>query len=138
MKERVVGEPTDEPVATVVPLPRLAHCRPLRQQVAVAIMRARQLSRYQPASFASALRHEMRVGNFPSEEDVLAWERGERSPSAEDLLAAAEVAGVEVELLLGRRAVLSRLRDLEDQVEAHARALGHLQRFTPSPTSQLS
>lgn len=101
--------------ANLVFLPVAEASGPLVQHVAVAFMRARHIAGLCLEQFAVAI-GDILGGRAVGPEQVARWERGEGCPSAEELLAAAQVAGVEVEILFGRRSVVDRLADLEQIV----------------------
>lgn len=100
--------------------------------VAHAIAWARRCARLDPAEFASALRDRLETAGEPPDDvtadQVVAWEEGRGSPSALTLLAAADVAGVEPEVLFNRPPVVERLRQLEQALTSQAAQLDVLQR----------
>jgi transcriptional regulator with XRE-family HTH domain len=89
--------------------------------------RARRLAGAGAAEFAKRLRIES--GEPVTPHKVRAWEDGVSTPSAEVLLAAADVAGVELELLFCRRQLLKRLEAVEHQVERQSHLLHGLSRY---------
>jgi hypothetical protein len=116
-------------------LPRLAGPGRLRARTALALRRARRLAEVEPGEFALEMTTLLAdanrtAGNGEAEAVtpamVLSWETGLRVPPATVLLAAGEVAGVEVELLFHGRAVIARFLDLEEQLR---RQSGQLRRL---------
>jgi transcriptional regulator with XRE-family HTH domain len=111
----------------LIPLPRAAGRSSRCTKVAMAIRRARHLARVDAAEFARLLRTRLeREGDMLAPTDVTAWEDGLDVPSAVALLVAAEVAGVELEVLFCRRPVLARLSELEEQVRRQSLQLRDL------------
>lgn len=116
-------------------LPRVARRGRFRVRVALAIRRARRLAEVDPTAFAAALRALLPAGT-DDEIDlrgvtgaaVVAWESGLEDPSATILMAAAEVAGVEVEVLFHRRPVMVQLKRMEDQLRSQADQVRGLRR----------
>ena len=98
----------------------------------IRIAWARRFACLDPAGFASALRDGLEAAGEPAEDvtgdRVLAWEEGRGSPSALALLAAADVAGVEPEVLFNRPPVVERLEQLERALTSQAAQLDLLQR----------
>lgn len=95
--------------------------------------RARRLSRTSAAQFAELLRGRLEEEGQAAECDVVTpaavrdWEAGITVPSALVLLAAADVAGVELEVLLCRRPIWDRLRELEQGFKRQSQQLLELQ-----------
>jgi len=102
---------------------------PRRTKVVTAMRRARWCVGVDPMRFATLLAARLgKEGLADTEvpvtgEAVSAWEDGSEIPSAVVLLAAAEVADVEVELLFCRRPLLTRLQELEERVGRQAAEL---------------
>ncbi len=111
----------------MIPMPQVVRRGPTCTRVAMAIRRARRLTGVDAAEFArllgARLEHE---GDVPTRAAVTAWEDGFDVPSAVALLVAAEVAGVEVEVLFCRRPVLMRLNEVEEQVRRQSLQLRDL------------
>jgi transcriptional regulator with XRE-family HTH domain len=105
---------------------------PRRTKVATAMRRARQFVGVDRIEFAALLATRLYTEGLTdtdvavSGETVRAWEDGSAVPSAVILLAAAEVADVELELLFCRRPVLVRLQELEEQVWRQSASLRRL------------
>ncbi len=112
----------------IVVLPSAARRDPGCVRVATAIRRARRLAGVDPARFAKLLSLCPWLGPRwqITAERVAAWEEGLVPPAAVELLAAAEMAGVEVEVLLGGRPLEARLDELEKQLQQQSLQLRHL------------
>jgi transcriptional regulator with XRE-family HTH domain len=83
----------------------------------MAIQRARRLAGMGAVQFEELLRDRLHGEGMELADGALAdWEAGLTSPSAIVLLAAADVARVELELLFCRGPLLARVQDLEEQV----------------------
>ncbi len=82
-----------------------------------------------PHEFAAALVEIIGTELQVSPVDVTQWESEHVSPPVELLLAAAEVAKVEVNCLLGHHAAVSRLENLERRVESQDHELRSLWAF---------
>jgi transcriptional regulator with XRE-family HTH domain len=95
-----------------------------RVSVAHAVARARRRLRLDHGAFAEALRVRLQQAGESvegvTEVAVSAWEKGLAMPSALALLAAADVAGVDPELLFNRPPVVERLEQLEGRVRSQA------------------
>jgi transcriptional regulator with XRE-family HTH domain len=121
----------------VADLPRIAKLGRRRASIALAIRRARRLAAVDLDEFAAALQQALSKDGADHEHVtgalVAAWENGLHEPSASVLLAAAEVAGVEVEVLFHRRAVILRLLRLEEQVQRQSDELRGLKQRMVSP-----
>jgi transcriptional regulator with XRE-family HTH domain len=111
---------------SLVPAAHYDHVR-----VAHAIAWARRLARLDHAGFASALRDRLQNVGEPADDVtrdvVVSWEQGHAMPSALTLLAAADVVGVEPEVLFGRLPVIERLERLEQLLRSQAAQLDVLQ-----------
>jgi transcriptional regulator with XRE-family HTH domain len=81
----------------------------LDRRVITALLRARHLSGLDRDQFARAL--------AVRSDELTMWEGGEEPAPATALLQAASVAGVPVEALFGRRALLRRMAELEHEVQ---------------------
>ena len=115
------------PAAQVIRLPAAAALSRRGTQVAMAIRRARRLSQTDSAAFADSLKPLLEGEDTVTATAVMAWESGIAVPSATVLLAAASVAGVELELLFCRRPLLARLLHLEGRVARLERELEGMQ-----------
>jgi transcriptional regulator with XRE-family HTH domain len=111
----------------LIPMPPATSQSRDRALVATALRRARHLAGADAVTFAELLRH--RLGEpGPTPALLAAWEDAIQVPPAVVLLAAADVAGVELELLFCRRPVLQRLQELERRAERQAQELRDLLR----------
>jgi len=66
------------------------------------------------------LEEEGESGDGLTGDAIAAWELGRFAPSATALLAAADIADVELEILFNQAPVVERLRRLERQLRSHA------------------
>jgi transcriptional regulator with XRE-family HTH domain len=96
-------------VGRVIALPTNLGGHGFDQQVVTALLRARHLSGLDRQQFARLL--------SITAERLATWEAGEEPLPAIALLQAASLAGVSVEVLLGRRSLIRRLEELEHQVQ---------------------
>lgn len=113
----------------VTDMPAIARLGGLRLRLALAMRYARRLAKVEPTEFATSLRAHLAMEKEASPvtaKAVVAYESGQATPSAAVLLAAAAVAGVEVELLFHRPSVLARLQQVEDRLRRQAEQLRDL------------
>jgi hypothetical protein len=110
----------------VVDLPRAGYRSRFETKVATALRRARRIVGADRAEFAASLAQRLYGGldgKVLDPRQLAAWEEGDEDVPAVVLMAAAELATVEVDLLLGRLPVLTRIERLERQLKFQGQQL---------------
>lgn len=110
----------------MVDLPRAVYRSQFDTKVATALRRARRIVGADRAAFATLLTQRLNRGvdrKVLDPRQLAAWEEGDEDAPAVVLIAAAELANVEVDLLLGRLPVLTRIERLERQLKFQGQQL---------------